>query len=58
MREIRQSGSEGGAMQTNVSSLPLSVWRTYYASIIYNMTLEDVNGFSLCSLLKMCYGLN
>jgi len=24
MREIRQSGSEGGAMQTNVSSLPLS----------------------------------
>ena len=24
MREIRQSGSEGGAMQTNVSFLPLS----------------------------------
>jgi len=24
MREIRQSGSEGGAGQTNVSSLPLS----------------------------------
>ena len=27
MREIRQSGSEGGAMQTNVSSLPLSIYR-------------------------------
>ena len=26
MREIRQSGSEGGAMQTNVSSLPLSTF--------------------------------
>jgi hypothetical protein len=25
MREIRQSGSEGGAQQTNVASLPLLI---------------------------------
>ena len=39
MREIRQSGSEGGAMQTNVSSLPLSKdeaqrsIRTFYEAV-------------------------
>jgi hypothetical protein len=27
MREIRKSGSEGGARQTNVSFLPLSLFR-------------------------------
>jgi hypothetical protein len=26
MREIRKSGSEGGARQTNVSFLPLSIY--------------------------------
>jgi len=47
MREIRQSGSEGGAIQTNVSFLPLSyngsgmtyggsgttAWLTFYGFI-------------------------
>jgi len=37
MREIRQSGSEGGAMQTNVSFLPLS---TFYETVNIAEILE------------------
>jgi hypothetical protein len=36
MREIRQSGSEGGAAQINVLSLPLSAER-YSGPLLYNL---------------------
>jgi len=38
MREIRQSGSEGGAMQTNVSFLPLS---TFYETVILDEVVKS-----------------
>jgi hypothetical protein len=44
MREIRQSGSEGGAMQTNGSSLPLSTLRCIIAEVIRSLifTIEEI----------------
>jgi len=39
MREIRQSGSEGGAMQTNVSFLPLS---TFYETVNLDVFVKSL----------------
>jgi hypothetical protein len=38
MREIRKSGSEGGARQTNVSFLPLSIERNLARSMPTNQS--------------------